>query len=75
MNPPLRTQKDVDAIKKKMDEVNDLVQKMSTEMYQKVAEEQAKQQQAQKDSAGKKSEDSSDSDEKVVDAEYEEEKK
>ncbi|MBW2980363.1 molecular chaperone DnaK [Candidatus Woesearchaeota archaeon] len=39
--------KDVAAVKKKMDEVNELVQKMSTEMYKKVAEEQAKKQQAQ----------------------------
>jgi molecular chaperone DnaK len=38
--------KDAAAIKKKMDEVNELVQKMSTEMYKKVGEEQAKKQQA-----------------------------
>jgi len=37
--------KDSDAIKKKMDEVNEKVQKMSTEMYQKVAQEQAQKQQ------------------------------
>ncbi len=76
--------KDVAAIKKKYDEINEKVQAMSTEMYQKVAEEQAKQQQAAggaegaqpgagKEKAGK------DKDEKVVDAEViddkEEEKK
>jgi molecular chaperone DnaK len=37
--------KDADKIKSKMDEVNELVQKMSTDMYQKVAAEQAKRQQ------------------------------
>ncbi len=67
--------KDIAAIKKKLDEVNQLVQKMSTEMYQKVAQEQAKKQQqgaqaGPQPSAGKK-------DEKVVDADYkvEDEKK
>ncbi|MDP7116434.1 MAG: molecular chaperone DnaK [Candidatus Woesearchaeota archaeon] len=64
--------KDSTAIKKKMDEVNEIVQKMSTEMYQKVAEEQAKQQQAQ--GAGAKP-GAKDSDEKVVDAEVVDEKK
>lgn len=72
--------KDVSIIKKKMDEVNQLVQKMSTEMYQKVAEEQAKkqQEQAKAGSAGTSSKKSSGKkDEKVVDAEYkvEDEKK
>ena len=65
----LLKQKDVDAIKKKMDEVNDLVQKMSTEMYQKVAEEQSKKQQ----NSGKSSEADNGKDEKndnVVDADY-----
>jgi molecular chaperone DnaK len=37
--------KDSEAIKKKMDEVNEKVQKISTEMYQKVAKEQAEKQQ------------------------------
>ncbi|MCH8003143.1 MAG: molecular chaperone DnaK [Nanoarchaeota archaeon] len=59
--------KDVAAIKTKMDEVNKLVQKMSTEMYQKVAQEQAKKQQ-QGAQAGAK--DKGKKDEKVVDAEY-----
>ena len=61
--------KDVAAIKSKMDEVNQLVQKMSTEMYQKVAQEQAKRQQEQGQgahAAGNHKED----DENVVDAEY-----
>lgn len=58
--------KDIAAIKSKMDEVNGLVQKMSTEMYQKVAEERAKsQQQGQKGNASAKEDD-----ENVVDAEY-----
>jgi molecular chaperone DnaK len=59
--------KDVSAIKKKVDEVNSLVQKMSTEMYQKVAAEQAKKQ--QQAGAGKAQAKQGDSDEKVVDAE------
>jgi len=58
--------KDAAAIKKKMDEVNELVQKMSTELYKKVAEEQAKKQ--QESEKGKKKDDN------VVDAEYKEEK-
>ena len=36
--------KDAGAIKEKMDEVNEIVQKMSTEMYQKVSQEQARKQ-------------------------------
>jgi len=70
--------KDIAAIKAKMDDVNKLVQKMSTEMYQKVAEEQAKKQQ-QGAQAGAKAEakDKGKKDEKIVDAEYkvEEDKK
>ncbi|MBN2458583.1 molecular chaperone DnaK [Candidatus Woesearchaeota archaeon] len=38
--------KDIDAIKKKVDGINEKVQKISTELYQKVAQEQAAQQQA-----------------------------
>ena len=45
--------KDTAAIKKKMDSVNELVQKMSAEMYQKVAEEQAKKQGAAGGKPGK----------------------
>jgi len=54
--------KDVSKIKKKMEEVNSIVQKMSTEMYQKVAKEQAKKQQAGKTENKK--------DDNVVDADY-----
>ncbi len=63
--------KDNAAIKKKMDEVNEIVQKMSTEMYEKAAKEQAKQQQAQGAPKGA----DKGSDEKVVDAEVVDEKK
>jgi molecular chaperone DnaK len=38
--------KDIDAIKAKMEELNKKIQKMSTELYQKVAAEQAEKQQA-----------------------------
>ncbi|MBI2135399.1 molecular chaperone DnaK [Candidatus Woesearchaeota archaeon] len=62
--------KDIAAIRKKVDEVNELVQKMSTEMYQKVAQEQAKKQgqqgQGQQGSQGKNEYD----DENVIDADY-----
>lgn len=61
--------KDIAAIKKKVEEVNELVQKMSTEMYQKVAQEQAKQQQAKAGEQPK--EEKKPKDDKVVDAEYE----
>ncbi|HIH42080.1 TPA: hypothetical protein HA246_00370 [Candidatus Woesearchaeota archaeon] len=37
--------KDIDAIKKKLGEVTELVQKLSTELYQKAAAEQSKKQQ------------------------------
>ncbi|MAE42935.1 molecular chaperone DnaK [Candidatus Woesearchaeota archaeon] len=70
--------KDIAAIKKKLDEVNQLLQKMSTEMYQKVAQEQAKKQQAgaQAGQAGgaqagqAKTEKAEKKDENVVDADY-----
>jgi len=61
--------KDIATIKTKMDEVNKLVQKMSTEMYQKVAQEQAKKQQ-QGAQAGAKAKGTEKKGEKVVDAEY-----
>lgn len=63
--------KDTTAIKAKIDEVNQLVQKMSTEMYQKVAEEQAKKQ--QQAGAKETAEKPKKKGEKVVDAEYKEE--
>ena len=76
--------KDIAALKQKTDEVNQLVQKMSTEMYQKAAAEQAKQKQSQgagaQGSGGSGPQGAGSSakkDEKVVDAEYkvEDEKK
>jgi len=65
--------KDIEAIKKKMEEANQLVQKVSTEMYKKVAEEQAKKKQAEAEQPKEKKK----KDEKVVDADYkvEDEKK
>jgi molecular chaperone DnaK len=62
-------EKDIAAIKEKMEEVNKLFQEVSTEMYQK-AQEQAQQQQANAGAEGAGSEASGKSDdEKVVDAE------
>jgi len=63
--------KDAAAIKTKMDEVNQLVQKMSTEMYQKVAEEQAKKQ-SQSGAKGTAEKPKKKGD-KIVDADYKEE--
>jgi len=63
--------KDIAAIKKKADEINQIVQKMSTEMYQKVAQEQAKQQaQQQKAQAGAAGKEEKPKDDNVVDADY-----
>lgn len=59
---------DTNKIKKKIEEVNKVVQELGTKMYQKVAEEQAKQQKA----AGKENKEE---DEKVVDAEVVDEDK
>ncbi len=59
------SKKDVSAVRKKLDEVQELVQKAATEMYQKVASEQAKKQQSSGSARGNK--------EKVVDAEVVEE--
>jgi len=66
--------KDIAAIKKKLEEVNQIAQQAATELYQKVAAEQAKKQ-AASGKAGKKreKEESDDTDEKVVDAEVVEE--
>ncbi|MFC1723052.1 Hsp70 family protein, partial [Nanoarchaeota archaeon] len=63
-------EKDRPAIKAKVEEVEKLMQEAATEMYQKAQQEHAQQEQAKKDA---KPEDKSG--EKVVDAEFEEEKK
>ena len=59
--------KDVSKIKQKMEEMNKVVQEASTELYKKVAEEQAKQQQQTKTEVEKDGK----SDDKVVEGEYE----
>jgi len=57
--------KNADAIKKKMEDINQKVQRMSTELYQKVAQEQ------QKAAAGKADDKAKDKkDDKVVDADF-----
>lgn len=65
--------KDVAAIKKKLEDINKIAQEAATEMYQKAAA----QQQAAQQQAGAKKDKAKDadrpSDEKVVDAEYEDE--
>jgi len=62
-------EKDVDAIKKKMDEINEVVQKLSTELYQKAGQQQQQQhgQQPNEETEEKKSK----NDDNVVDADYE----
>ncbi|MFH1506498.1 MAG: molecular chaperone DnaK [archaeon] len=67
-------EKPIDKIKKKLEEINEKIQKLSTEMYQRVAQEQAKAQQAQGEAEpeGKKGKKGKKNDEKVVDADYEE---
>ncbi|MBW2970915.1 molecular chaperone DnaK [Candidatus Woesearchaeota archaeon] len=62
--------KDVDAIKAKMEEMNKLVQAMSTELYQKAAQEQAAQQQTSKSDHSAKKPKSKVKKDKVVDADY-----
>jgi len=64
--------KDIPAIKKKLEEINQVAQAAATEMYQKVQQEQAKKQSAGK---GKKEKESDEPDEKVVDAEVVDEEK
>ena len=63
--------RDVSAIKTKMDEINEIVQKLSTELYQKAAEQHKKEHPGEQKSEEENSPNSKDKDEKVVDAEYE----
>ena len=62
-------EKDVAAIKKKMDEINEIVQKMSTELYQKAGQQYQQQhgQQANEETEEKESK----NEDNVVDADYE----
>jgi molecular chaperone DnaK len=66
--------KDVNAIKKKLEDINEQIQKLSVEMYQKVAQEQARAQQTgtdnKRDNEGGEKPKKHDDD--VVDADYEE---
>ncbi len=68
-------EKDVAAIKEKMDDINKKVQAMSTELYQKVSQEQASRQQQdyQEKDGGEKKSKKKKKDEKVFDADYKEE--
>ncbi|MBI2650361.1 molecular chaperone DnaK [Candidatus Woesearchaeota archaeon] len=61
--------KDVDAIKKKVDEINEMVQRMSTELYQKAGQQYKQEhgQQTNEEPEEKKSK----NDDNVVDADYE----
>ena len=62
-------EKDVASIKKKIDEINEMVQKMSTELYQKAG---AQYQQQHEQQANEETEEkASKNDENVVDADYE----
>jgi len=67
------TPKDMELIKKQVEATQKKIQELTTEMYQKVAQEQAAQQKASSDSKEKTSKDESKKkDEKVVDADFEE---
>ena len=59
-------QKDIASIKKKMDEVNEIVQKMSTELYQKASQERAEKEKVPESNNSKRQDD----DDNVVDADY-----
>ncbi len=62
------TEKDVPAIKAKLEHIQKQVQELSVEMYQKVAQEQAAQQETE--AAGKRGAGGKPKDDKVVDADY-----
>ena len=67
-------QKDVASIKKKMDEINEMVQKMSTELYQKAGQQYQEAHKAHgAEESGEKTEgeDTNPKDDNVVDADYE----
>ena len=66
-------EKDVAAIKKKMDEINEMVQKMSTELYQKAGQQyqQAHKGHSAESSGEQEPENSHPKDDNVVDADYE----
>ncbi len=66
------TEKDVTAIKKKMDEINGMVQKMSTELYQKAGQQYQQQHGQHQHQADEETDEKpSKSDDNVVDADYE----
>jgi molecular chaperone DnaK len=67
--------KDIAAIKKKLEEITQVAQAAATEMYQKVAAEQAKKQASERKGKEEKKEEDTGTKEKVVDAEVVEEEK
>ena len=68
-------EKDVDAIKRKLDEVNEMVQKMSTELYQKAGQQYQQEHKGHGEKGGEEAESEEESpkrkDDNVVDADYE----
>ena len=64
-------ERDADAIKRKMDEINEIVQKLSTEMYKKVAEEQAKKKEGEEKGESEETQGETSKEDNVVDADYE----
>ena len=64
-------QKDVDAIKRKMDEINEIVQRLSTELYQKAGQQYKESHQEQKSEDESEEQDTRKKDDNVVDADYE----
>ncbi len=64
-------EKDVAAIKKKMDEINEMVQKMSTELYQKAGQQYKEAHKDKEESTEDENESPKRKDDNVVDADYE----
>ena len=64
-------EKDVAALKKKMDEINEMVQKMSTELYQKAGQQYKQSHPEGQEHQGQADEGPQPKDENVVDADYE----
>ena len=64
-------EKDVAAIRKKIDEINEMVQKMSTELYQKAGAQYQQQHGQHQHQANEETEEKTKNDDNVVDADYE----
>ena len=64
-------EKDIPALKKKLDEINEMVQKMSTELYQKAGQQYQEAHKGQTSGEEAEAQDKTPNDDNVVDADYE----